>query len=280
MTLKNKLLNLNIVIDNEYLDKYVELIESNRDTKREKFKTQKHHIIPKYYYKSNNLEVDESKENLVNLLYKDHILAHYYLCLCSINDRLMYQNFLSIRFVVGHLICVENDLLNKLDKYQELYEKSRKYQGELELGKHTKPATNARKQKIGNANRNRRYVHKDNVLKFVRQEELDGYLEDGWKLGNPKVSKAKIGKSPSNKGKTSPGKGVKRPKEVIDKIKQSLSRKKNYYCFEINYTFKTLKDAIRTLNINRYSIYRSCHYYEKTNEPKKFSGYSFKFIYI
>ena len=45
MTLKEKLLVLDLVVDNEYLDKYVELIESNRETKREKFKTQKHHII-------------------------------------------------------------------------------------------------------------------------------------------------------------------------------------------------------------------------------------------
>ena len=65
--IKNKLLNLNVFIDNEYLDKYIELIEINRNTKREKFKTQQHHIIPRSYYKHNNLEIDNSKENLVNV---------------------------------------------------------------------------------------------------------------------------------------------------------------------------------------------------------------------
>ena len=44
--LKEKLLSLGIVEDNEYLDFYCTLIENNRDTKREKYKTQKHHIIP------------------------------------------------------------------------------------------------------------------------------------------------------------------------------------------------------------------------------------------
>lgn len=29
---KQKLLNLNIVVDNEYLDKYIELINSNEDS--------------------------------------------------------------------------------------------------------------------------------------------------------------------------------------------------------------------------------------------------------
>lgn len=34
-------------------------------------------------FQTNSLEIDNSKENLVNLYYKDHILAHYYLCLCT-----------------------------------------------------------------------------------------------------------------------------------------------------------------------------------------------------
>lgn len=48
-----------------------------------KFKTQLHHIIPRKYYTYNKLEINNSRENLVNLLYKDHILAHYYLALCA-----------------------------------------------------------------------------------------------------------------------------------------------------------------------------------------------------
>ena len=53
MELKTILLQLNIVEDNEYLDKYCELIETNKDTKRIKGKTHKHHIITKSYYKIN-----------------------------------------------------------------------------------------------------------------------------------------------------------------------------------------------------------------------------------
>ncbi len=86
--LKNFLLNLNIeneiiFVDNEYLDRYCKLIESNRNTKREYYRTQLHHIIPKCYYKHYNLDIDNSSKNLVNLLYKDHALAHYYLWKCT-----------------------------------------------------------------------------------------------------------------------------------------------------------------------------------------------------
>ena len=81
--LKVKILATNYFIDNEYLDKYCELIELNKNTKKERPKTQSHHIIPVSYFKLSELPIDNSKENRVNLLYKDHILAHYYLCLCT-----------------------------------------------------------------------------------------------------------------------------------------------------------------------------------------------------
>lgn len=99
MKLKNKLLELNLVIDNKYLDKYVNLIESNLNTRREKFKTQRHHTVPKYYFKINNLPTDNSKENLVNLLYKDHVLAHYYLAKCAKSKNFRIGMFISLQFM-------------------------------------------------------------------------------------------------------------------------------------------------------------------------------------
>ena len=50
MTLKEKLLSLNLVVDNKYLDMYVKLIEDNRTTENQLYKTQIHHIVPKYYF--------------------------------------------------------------------------------------------------------------------------------------------------------------------------------------------------------------------------------------
>lgn len=120
--LKVKLLNTNYFIDNEYLNKYCELIELNKNTKKERPKTQSHHIIPVSYFKISKLPIDNSKENKVNLLYKNHILAHYYLCLCT-NGKFKY--------------CMENGFMHltyckweyknfnpktDLDNFQRIYE--------------------------------------------------------------------------------------------------------------------------------------------------------------
>ena len=106
--LKIKLLNTNYFIDNEYLDKYCELVKQNEFTKKQENKTNNHHILPKSYFKMLGLPVDNSPENLVHVLYKDHIIIHYYLCLCAkgnlkhrlanaflhlVNRRWKYENF-------------------------------------------------------------------------------------------------------------------------------------------------------------------------------------------
>ena len=124
--LKEKLLATKCFIDNEYLDKYCELIELNKDTKKEKYKTQIHHIIPKCYYELNNLEIDNSKENLVNLLYKDHFLSHYYLALFStilLEEKLTFA-CVKMSFRKTELKDIN---LKELDSYQYLYEKNNKY---------------------------------------------------------------------------------------------------------------------------------------------------------
>lgn len=81
--LKLKLLNLNIVEDNVYLDKYCDLIVDNLATPPQKGLTNIHHIIPAYYFRFKKLRIDSTKENLVNLIFTDHVKAHYYLENCS-----------------------------------------------------------------------------------------------------------------------------------------------------------------------------------------------------
>lgn len=89
---KTKLIELGY-IDNEWFDKYIEIIEANLETKRNRTSTQAHHAIPvNDYWLSdepyNRLEAlklanaDEANFE-VNLLYKDHLLAHSYLTLCT-----------------------------------------------------------------------------------------------------------------------------------------------------------------------------------------------------
>ena len=119
--LKTKLLDTNLFIDNEWLDKYVDLC-LNSNVKQEKFKTQKHHILQVAYFTHYNLPIDNSKNNLVDLLYKDHILAHYYLMKCT-TDWLKWANQSSFWQMAGRRgIDGLNSVLTSLDSLQEDYE--------------------------------------------------------------------------------------------------------------------------------------------------------------
>ena len=75
MPLKEKLLEIGF-IDNYYLNCYIKLIESNREIKREKFKTQRHHIIPKCISKIIDYKDVNSDCNIVNLTHRNHLYAH------------------------------------------------------------------------------------------------------------------------------------------------------------------------------------------------------------
>lgn len=101
-TLKVRLLSTGVFIDNEYLDKYVELVESNYDTKSESYKTQSHHIIPKCFYKLNGIAVDNSPQNRVNLIYLDHILAHCYIVMATNECQFKYFNYCAVNHLMGH----------------------------------------------------------------------------------------------------------------------------------------------------------------------------------
>ena len=46
----------------------------------------KHHIIPKCWFKMNNLEIDNTESNLVLLSYEDHVKVHKLAILCAATD--------------------------------------------------------------------------------------------------------------------------------------------------------------------------------------------------
>lgn len=89
---KTRLLELGY-IDNEWLDKYLEILESNLTTARNRKSTQAHHAIPVNSYWTSDEPYNRSEaEKLasadtnnfkVNLLYKDHQLIHSYLTMCT-----------------------------------------------------------------------------------------------------------------------------------------------------------------------------------------------------
>lgn len=121
--LKTQLLSLSLVVENEYLDLYCDLIEANKQTKRIKTLTQKHHIIPRSYFKEQGIAVNNKPENLVNLFHKDHILAHYYLYKCSAIDYFTYSNEYALLYMLRiHKLPEETDqLLQQAINYGEVY---------------------------------------------------------------------------------------------------------------------------------------------------------------
>lgn len=135
---KELLLQCNYFINNEYLDKYVELINENCNTCYIKNVTNNHHIIPKSYYKRLEIPIDNSSNNIVTLLFKDHVLAHYYLYLCSSNKHDKYSNFCAFRHLCGlskrRNIEFDINTLN-LDKLQQIYEESKQYFSQMMKGK-------------------------------------------------------------------------------------------------------------------------------------------------
>ena len=97
--IKEQLLATGAFIDNEAFSNYCKLIVSNRSTTQVKGKTQKHHILPRAWFKLHNEPVDNSKDNLVNLLVVDHIKAHLYLLKATSSEDMRNASAAAVRYM-------------------------------------------------------------------------------------------------------------------------------------------------------------------------------------
>ena len=123
LDLKSSLLSTGYFIDNEYLEKYCTLVERYKRQPIIRGVTNKHHIKPKALFKLLKLSVDDSLLNLVNLPYRTHLLAHYYLCLCT-SDPLKYANQLALMCLISRKKLKTSDrlLITNLPLYKDIYE--------------------------------------------------------------------------------------------------------------------------------------------------------------
>lgn len=72
--------------NNEYKKKYISFIEEKRNRGIAKKKGYHlHHIKPRHYFIDDNLEIDNSNDNLVLLTPSEHGYAHYLLCKATDN---------------------------------------------------------------------------------------------------------------------------------------------------------------------------------------------------
>ena len=115
--------SLSYFIDNEYLQKYCRLVETHTRTRVVPRLTNKHHIIPKSWFKLNDKEVNNELNNLVNLPYREHVLAHYYLCLCT-EDPFRYCNQLALMCLLTRkkINSIDKQLIQMLPLYNNIYE--------------------------------------------------------------------------------------------------------------------------------------------------------------
>ena len=134
--LRNTLLSFNVFLENEFFEKYINLIIDNQHTRSEKFKTQNHHIIPLHVYKYLNLPENNTKSNIVVLHYKDHVLAHFYLFNCTSNKQIKRANYAALQYIVhNHQVPKnESELLLKLPEYQKMYDEYCILNSELQKG--------------------------------------------------------------------------------------------------------------------------------------------------
>lgn len=274
--IERKLDTVNIFIKNEYYDKYVNLLRANKDRRYEVRKTQCHHIIPRFYYKLNNLKIDNKKDNKINLLYKDHLLAHYYLFFCLNDTKYKLATRYAIDIVLGHknFPISEKDFIQFLPDIQNFYEQSRillSNNNPMKIEKHKKHHDNVMrsadvKSKISismkavrESQKDYINIHKGNDIgKRISPELLEKYLSDGWELGVKNSGYIKVYKDdketaiPPTKlsqyledGWKRGGRPGRVSKEHREKINKSLN--KEVYCIDTNNKeiarFKSVFDA-------------------------------------
>lgn len=123
MDILDKLKALEYFVDNEYLLKYAQLVGTRRTAGNRHTLTNKHHIVPRSWYKLMGKEVDNSRANLITLTYREHVMAHYYLCLCT-RDNLKYANELALVGLVNRkcLSDIDRQLVKNLPLYNNIYE--------------------------------------------------------------------------------------------------------------------------------------------------------------
>lgn len=272
--LKQKLLSLNVFVDNEYLDFYCDLIDKNRLTKKAKKETQSHHIVPKCYFTVNHLEIDNSKDNLVNLKYTDHILAHYYLCLCCIDNK-------NIKYRIENaFLCLTNKKTKiqdfnpetDLEHFNTIYESWRIANSQSRLGK-----------KHWYYGKHLTEEHRENIRKGL----IDVPRTKEW---SQKISESKKGHFVSDETKQKISK-TKKEQHIItstsfkkgsipwNKGKKGLQKAANakivlQYDLDSNFIqeFESTVQASKVLSLNSSSIARCCR-----NERKAYNGYIWRY---
>lgn len=214
-----------VFIDNIYLSKYLEIVVDKTVTKTPCL-TNNHHIIPKCVVKKYQLNLS-NKKNLCTISIKNHILAHYYLCLCVNKNSKIYFSLLCALSMMIYGVNIKTDTIiidfdiNDLDRIESLIIKKnlllskRMKQNTFAKGKNLssevrQKMSNSRlghlisedtRRKIREKSLGRRWMYKDGFYASVPKDSIQTFLFDGWIFkGRPCSEKQKEQISLKNKG--------------------------------------------------------------------------------
>ena len=242
------LINDNIIEPNDYYNKYLTLIYSNNI--HESSIINKHHIIPRCYYKHYNLAVDNSSNNVVKLSIPDHILAHYYLYKCSKATWFKNANLCSLMFFLGQKEITEEKLSEFLPEAEEIFKKARQLNIESHTGKNNacygKHLSEATKQKISKAKKGK--YNSNGHLGLKLSEETKQKLSEAHKGENCYM----FGKhhSEQTKEKMKQAHLGKIPNWTTEGREKTLSKmRKKVKCVETNISYISINEAIRQTGI-------------------------------
>lgn len=213
-------------IKNEFYSNYIKLVEGNKDNTKS-IETQAHHIIPKCFFKYKNIKIDNTSENLVNLSFSNHLLAHYYLTNCTIG-KFKYAMQSALRYLTkgfeykdiitiipdwekvyieynkaisekqkGHSVSKESrEKISKAHKGRPAHNKGkpmsleqRLHLSEVKKGKRHKPHSDETKKKISESNKHK--IVSLETRQKLREKNLNKHLSE--------ETKQKISKQTSSK---------------------------------------------------------------------------------
>ena len=200
--------------ENEFKQKYLSLLEHALSNSYELGEfPESHHIIPRAVFKllgkedydSKSMQAEVNKNNLVKLSIRDHILAHYYLALFSINElkkSACYSFLAMLDRDTAKLLPSEAEFFKLLPELEQIRIERSRLAREQRIGKKpwnygltketssivaqytenskaTKRTRNIDK-KAGLERRGKIWVSKDGINKLITKDELDSYLATGW----------------------------------------------------------------------------------------------------
>ena len=186
---KDYLLSTGYFINNQYFDMYYDLLLSNVSTEFVPCETNSHHVLPRHYFVDNDLTIDSSDNNKVNLLYKDHMLAHMYMSACT-EGRNRYRNLYAITFMSGQQYASDEDIeyvKDNLDNYQELYRAAIDAAPNHWKGRKRPESTRKKMSKAHKGTpspvKGKVWVNNGIVNRAIQSNEIQSYLSDGWIKG-------------------------------------------------------------------------------------------------